>query len=747
MAKNKRAAQDARLADLLERVALGLESQAAESDDKKKDAKEAKNATKGLTGINNKLITGIAAWTTSLFSVQKVFGGLAQANTDLTKTLVTTSQMGNAGMEKFNRSFKDQGLGLSDSIAVFKEAAGMGMGQMSEATLRFLGGTKSLGLATGVFAQNIVTNTQALGLGEEKAVGLADTLYSTGKTYGISSDKMVAAMNGMKASLLKATVAFGPDAAKAMQVVSARMIGTLGQEFADASTKMVSDYTTGSQGMIRSMMLGVDPTQMTQGGEEGMAAGMEQISRRIVELRQQAGNDVSTPFILEAMEKQYGITTEQFNLADKMMNEHGGSLEDAVQGMVAQDVELRKQNDTMASFDETLRSLKMLVVPVLQAMAGWIEKLGPVAPFIMGGGMIAAFIGPAMIKDKRDNSRTEKVVKAVTDAGTKTANASRGGGSRLGGLGGKMGGMGAFLQQNIGKIAGVAIAGAGIAQMSKTSEMKAAPMAANIRDRETYGNTGMLDRGSVIESTNGAITKDISYNTGAHEAGTEGYDAEYEKLWEAAPDAMASREQAMLEAQVQSQQNMENMLSLLMIATPILQSMGVFSKMSAAFGKMAWVESVKANAHRAGKWAWDKMVAARTFAIAALTKAWQGASLLIQALAGATWSGGATLAVLGAIAVGAVATAVYYGTRADESAIMQEEHLKEMVDLQREKSDRDMMDNPLFTIARDMALNTAMMGEIAQMTSEANEQRTEGNEERADGNARGAEFVEEQQGV
>ena len=82
MAKNKRAAQDARLADLLERVALGLESQAAESDDKKKDAKEAKNATKGLTGINNKLITGIAAWTTSLFSVQKVFGGLAQANTE-----------------------------------------------------------------------------------------------------------------------------------------------------------------------------------------------------------------------------------------------------------------------------------------------------------------------------------------------------------------------------------------------------------------------------------------------------------------------------------------------------------------------------------------------------------------------------------------------------------------------------------------------------------------------------------------
>jgi hypothetical protein len=194
---------------------------------------------------------------------------------------------------------------------------------------------------------------------------------------------------------------------------------------------------------------------------------------------------------------------------------------------------------------------------------------------------------------------------------------------------------------------------------------------------------------------------------------------------------------------MQSQQDLENMLGLLMVATPILQSMGVFSKMSAAFGKLAWVESVKANAHRAGKWAWDKMVAAKTFAIAALTKAWQSASLLIQALAGATWSGGATLAALGAIAVVAVSTAVYYGTRADESAIAQEEHLKEIVDLTREKSDRDMMDNPLFTIARDMALNTAMMGEIAQMTSAANEQREEGNAERVTGNDVIANQVEE----
>ena len=56
------------------------------------------------------------------------------------------------------------------------------------------------------------------------------------------------------------------------------------------------------------------------------------------------------------------------------------------------------------------------------------------------------------------------------------------------------------------------------------------------------------------------------------------------------------------------------------------------------------------------------------------------------------------------------------------------------------------MDNPLFTIARDMALNTAMMGEIAQMTNQANEQRTEGNEERQAGNEAGAAYVEDQQG-
>jgi len=708
----KKSEQNKILAEMLERVAIGLEKQEARADAQEKAEEKDLTATKGLASVNKKLIGGIAAWTTNIFSLRQVFGGLAQANTDLTRTLITTSQMGADGMQKFNRSFQDQGLNMSDSIAVFKEAAGLGMAQMSESTLGFLGGAKSLGLGVGALGQNIISNTQAMGLGEEQSVALADTLYSTSKTYGISSDKMVAAMNSMKSSLLKATVSFGPEAAKAMQVVSARMIGTLGQEFADASTKMISDYTTGSAGMMRSMMLGVDPMQMTQGGEGGMAAGMEQISRKIVELREQAGNDVSTPFILEAMEKQYGITTEQFNLAEKMLDEHGGSLDEAVNGMIQSDVNQRKQNDAMATLDETMRKLQMLILPVLQTMAGWIEKLGGMAPWVMGGGMIAAFVGPAMIKDKRDDARTNRIVDAIKNS---AQTAQRAGGA-----------MGGFMKNNIGAILGAGVMAAGIAKAASASKMEAAPMAANIRDRETYGKD--YGSGGSLEMHNGVITKDISYDTGAFDAGTAGYDQEYEKLWEAQPDGMAAREQAMLEAQMESQRSLQTLTGVAMTLLPFMQQMGLFSKITATFSKLSWVQSVKRTALQVGHFAWKKVLDMKSFAIDVANLAWQPIHAMIAAVAGATWSGGATLAVV----AGGIAAMAYVmhsdNEEADEKRDIQTAHLQDLVELGKEKQMRDETDNPLFTIARDMALNTAMMGELTQMTSEANEQRSEGNE-------------------
>jgi hypothetical protein len=587
------------------------------------------------------------------------------------------------------------------------------MAQMSESTLGFLGGAKSLGLGVGVLGQNIISNTQAMGLGEEQSVALADTLYSTSKTYGISSDKMVAAMNSMKSSLLKATVSFGPEAAKAMQVVSARMIGTLGQEFADASTKMISDYTTGSAGMMRSMMLGVDPMQMTQGGEGGMAAGMEQISRKIVELREQAGNDVSTPFILEAMEKQYGITTEQFNLAEKMLDEHGGSLDEAVNGMIQSDVNQRKQNDAMATLDETMRKLQMLILPVLQTMAGWIEKLGGMAPWVMGGGMIAAFVGPAMIKDKRDDARTNRIVDAIKNS---AQTAQRAGGA-----------MGGFMKNNIGAILGAGVMAAGIAKAASASKMEAAPMASNMRDRESYGGpqvkSSMLEAQSHLRQMGGSLDAQDYMREG-----DAGYEENYEALWEAQPEQMAAREEAMLEAQMESQRNLQTLAGVAMTLLPFMQQMGLFSKITATFSKLSWVQSVKRTALQVGHFAWKKVLDMKSFAIDVANLAWQPIHAMIAAVAGATWSGGATLAVV----AGGIAAMAYVmhsdNEEADEKRDIQTAHLQDLVELGKEKQMRDETDNPLFTIARDMALNTAMMGELTQMTSEANEQRSEGNE-------------------
>jgi hypothetical protein len=612
MAKDNSKKRMEDLGAIIERLAESTEEtnkQRSEENDRAKKRDLANKTIAGLTAAHTKaLVTSVV----SLVSFNKLFGGLANDNTNLVKTLVSTQQMNSVGMAKFNESFKNVGLDMRQSVAAMGEITTAGLGKSDKNTIGFLARVKALGFSLGTMGEFIKMNSQRLGISSDKSIFLADTLISTAAQNGIHADKMVSVINAMKNSLVKASVAFGPNAAVAMQTVASQMVASMGQEFSDVVGQFIADYTTGSRGMIRAAMLGVDPIAMTR-GEDGMQAGMEQIARKIVELRSTAGNGFETPFILEAFEKQYGITQEQFNLAQKIMDEHGGSLVNTAEILTEQMQEERRKNDADVTYRETLKGLQNRGVDLLQNVGKTLEGMGTALYGWIGAGFVAGLYGPAIFNNIHRTNDSEKTRTILQDIRQSLS------GQRLDTTGGKIAGA----MKGVGAIAGVAMLA------TQSSDSGSSPLM-----QMAYG--------------------------------------------------------------------VASMAMILPGLMTLIKSLNVKAAAAAVFS--------------GAKWVWDKWAFGVRLVMGQTTNA-----ILTTGLAAISL--GATVIALG---VGAIAlSTAMLGENVKEGNDAQTNLLTELRDFEADKQKQSEVNNPLVTIARDMALNTALLGELAVLRRQSNESQRE----------------------
>jgi hypothetical protein len=167
--------------------------------------------------------------------------------------LAVHSEMFNAGLGEYNRSLGTYTDGLSQP-------------KLKELQVKTLAEFKNLGLNSKALAGFLSHNSQVIGGSASKSIALADKMASLGVTYGISTDKLVSALQNLSETFMKSANIFGADVAQAGQEAIASMISKMGVGQQANIEKMARTLLNGTkEAAIAMEKLGIDRTAVASG--------------------------------------------------------------------------------------------------------------------------------------------------------------------------------------------------------------------------------------------------------------------------------------------------------------------------------------------------------------------------------------------------------------------------------------------------------------------------------------------------
>lgn len=361
--------------------------------------REEKAAQKQATALNSnsksifKNTLETAKSTAAMVGMTQIVGGLGAMlaksvanNEQLSKNLVqaTTAQTRSTDVMK---GFAGSMVGMQQALDTFSDSVMLGMSRFSDGALKFSAQLKAQGIDNKGVMMLMRRNVQALGLGEEATLLLADSLVSTAVANADSIDGLISAINSMKEALTKTTVELGPEAAANAQKIAA-MMSQGNTELQAAASKFVTSFLAGSDGFMKAARLGVTFTGQETTAQ--MAAKFEEILTQIGGI--QAGRrGTGSQFFFDAMEKSFKLTREDFLLQQQI----GNSINALVEGNTNERQERLSEISVTQAWQNATFKIQERMLVIMEGVAKAISFVGDQAAGYMVP--ILAGLGPMLL--------------------------------------------------------------------------------------------------------------------------------------------------------------------------------------------------------------------------------------------------------------------------------------------------------------------------------------------------------------
>ena len=361
--------------------------------------REEKAAQKQATALNSnsksifKNTLETAKSTAAMVGMTQIVGGLGAMlaksvanNEQLSKNLVqaTTAQTRSTDVMK---GFAGSMVGMQQALDTFSDSVMLGMSRFSDGALKFSAQLKAQGIDNKGVMMLMRRNVQALGLGEEATLLLADSLVSTAVANADSIDGLISAINSMKEALTKTTVELGPEAAANAQKIAA-MMSQGNTELQAAASKFVTSFLAGSDGFMKAARLGVTFTGQETTAQ--MAAKFEEILTQIGGI--QAGRrGTGSQFFFDAMEKSFKLTREDFLLQQQI----GNSINALVEGNTNERQERLSEISVTQAWQNATFKIQERMLVIMEGVAKAISFVGQQAAGYMVP--ILAGLGPMLL--------------------------------------------------------------------------------------------------------------------------------------------------------------------------------------------------------------------------------------------------------------------------------------------------------------------------------------------------------------
>jgi hypothetical protein len=361
--------------------------------------REEKAAQKQATALNSnsksifKNTLETAKSTAAMVGMTQIVGGLGAIlaksvanNEQLSKNLVqaTTAQTRSTDVMK---GFAGSMVGMQQALDTFSDSVMLGMSRFSDGALKFSAQLKAQGIDNKGVMMLMRRNVQALGLGEDATLMLADSLVSTAVANADSIDGLISAINSMKEALTKTTVELGPEAAANAQKIAA-MMAQGNTELQAAASKFVTSFLAGSDGFMKAARLGVTFTGQETTAQ--MAAKFEEILTQIGGI--QAGRrGTGSQFFFDAMERSFKLTREDFLLQQQI----GNSINALVEGNTNERQERLSEISVTQAWQNATFKIQERMLVIMEGVAKAISFVGQQAAGYMVP--ILAGLGPMLL--------------------------------------------------------------------------------------------------------------------------------------------------------------------------------------------------------------------------------------------------------------------------------------------------------------------------------------------------------------
>lgn len=276
-----------------------------------------------------------------------------------------------------NNNLGNSNLSIDALIEVLSLSLSKGLNPYSKSVQTLAKTTIALGLNFDLYAD--VARQLAVGtrLSNDKAVTLTSQMIALGNIYGVSSDKLVAALNSLQSDLRRVGLVGGPGQSAAWGAVAGQLAAQLGAGYEESTARLIQEFNSAKfSGFIKSAMLGVNTEGLSSNDPRQILMTLEELSRAATGIQNQftSGGGAMAALGLGIVEGLFG-DSELLRVMQEISSRQG------TLSIISADVleQVRRQQELAAiqgSFNQTMNKLTTEIHGgIIKGVTPFIKKL------------------------------------------------------------------------------------------------------------------------------------------------------------------------------------------------------------------------------------------------------------------------------------------------------------------------------------------------------------------------------------
>ena len=323
----------------------------------------------------------------STFSLTSMFSAALKSQEQILKVFVTAGQSNEINMHNLSDTFSQAGLSMAKSLEQFTEMTTMGLEigkkQNRESIGRFGVLGKDMKSATKAFA----LNTKTLGMSDESARVLSDSMIAAAATYGMNTDVLIKAISSLAKTILQSAVVYGKGTSEALQKATLTLVGKFGaanEAFITEGIEKIFGGTKESTILASQLGLSIDKLNTTDPNQmvAMFSTAMENLQARVGSAQGTGAAGISVNAILEALNATPGLLA-MANLEPLTV--------DAIEANDAATKAAEVAESARLSIETIMKDIQIAVMPIVSILGKVIAWFVPLLTHFKGlGGKILA---------------------------------------------------------------------------------------------------------------------------------------------------------------------------------------------------------------------------------------------------------------------------------------------------------------------------------------------------------------------